>query len=109
MKERINDIILIALVVFVTLQVRGCFDKTPPNEKLIRAEEQIKSLEKERQRDSVVFSEKLVMYDSLISLSKQKVVIISGQYNATKKEYEKIPIIVNDFDREQLRRAIANY
>ena len=108
-REHITDLLFILAAVLVTLQIKSCVTKSTKPEEMIRNEERIKYLEKDRLKDSVILVQTRAMYDSLISASKQKVVILSGQYQATKKVYDKIPNIVNDFDREQLRRAITNF
>lgn len=109
MKININTILIIAVVALVTWTVRGCLTKSPPNEKLIRNEERLKALEEKRVSDSAMWVERLGMKDSLIAISKQKSVILSGQFVSTKKRLNEIPAIVNDFDREQLRRAVSDF
>lgn len=108
MKITLTTILLIAVAVLVVLQFKSCFDKTPPNEKIIRSDMKIEQLEKQRIVDSIALSEARNKYDSLIAdvLDDKK---FQSQYQPLKKTYEKIPRIVNDFDREQLRRAVANY
>ena len=54
MKLPLNNILWIAVTVLITLQVKSCFTKTPPNEKLIRTEEQIKQVEQKRISDSLL-------------------------------------------------------
>jgi hypothetical protein len=105
----LNTILLIAIAVFITLQLKSCFSKSHKPEQMVRNEERIKYLEQERIKDSINYVEVMAMYDSLIVISKQKSVVLAGQYTTTKKRLNEIPVIVNDFDREQLRRAIADY
>jgi len=104
-----NTILLIGVAVLLTLQLRSCFDKVHKPESMIRNEERIKYLEEKRLSDSVVLVQTRSMYDSLISASKQKTVVLAGQFQQTKKIYDKIPVIINDLDREQLRRSVADY
>lgn len=102
-------LLFILVAVLITLQFKSCFDKVNKPEQMIRNEERLKYLEKERLADSVVIVEKVRKYDSLIALSMEKSNQLATKYQTVKTIYEKIPVIVNDFDREQLRRAIAEY
>lgn len=108
-KNNLTPILFIAIAVIATWQIRGCMTPSPPNEELIIAKERIKILEEKRMNDSVILVQTRMFYDSLVSLSKEKSSQLSKQYQSTKVIYEKIPVIVNSYDREQLRNAVSNY
>lgn len=109
MKISRNDILLIAAVAMATWLIRGCFTPTKVNEKMIRNEERIKYLEKERVEDSIVWVKREAAIDSLLALSVIRYEQLESKKQPLTIRYERIPTIVNDFDREQLRRAIADY
>jgi len=105
----LNTILLIGIIALATWQIRGCFTKTPLPEKMIRNEERIKYLEAQRLTDSVALIETRVKYDSLVTVSIQKSEQLAGKFKATKVIYETIPVIINSYDREQLRRGVSDF
>lgn len=104
-----NDILLVAVVFMAAWLIRGCFTKVSKPEQMIRNEERIKYLEQERVEDSVVWVKREAAIDSLLSLSMKRYDNSEQRKQPLIKKYEQIPVIVNDLDREQLRRAIANF
>lgn len=68
--NHITTILLIAIAVLATWQVKGCLTKTPPNEELIRNEMKLKALEESRIRDSVYYAEKIALKDTQIVILK---------------------------------------
>jgi hypothetical protein len=105
----LNTILLIAVGIFVYIQFRSCTDKVHKPEEMIRNEERLKYLEKERLSDSVTLFQIRVRYDSIIALSLQKSGQLKTQYQTVKTVYEKIPVIVNDLDKQQLRSGAESY
>ena len=61
----IKDIFMVAVIVLATLLISNILRKSPPNEKLIRAEMKIEQLEEKRKSDSLVWVEKLKVKDEL--------------------------------------------
>ena len=102
-------ILAIALVALLTWNIRGCFTKVEKPEKMIRNEVELEHLKKELPVVQQELTAVTAKYDSAISVSQERSNQLSNSYKATKIIYEKIPVIVNDFDREQLRRALADY
>lgn len=106
-----NKIILIwvALAVFATLYIASLFPKKQVDEKMIEDRVKREILEKELPLIRKELQETNAKYDSLLSASQQRITELESKkqplYNAAKQ----IPVIVNNFDREQLRFAIANY
>lgn len=109
MKINVTTILYIGIAVLLVLQFKSCFDKVHKPESMIRNEERLKYLEEKRLSDSTIFADKIKWYDSLLSISELKSKELASRFQATKVIYERIPVIVNDYDREQLRAAIANY
>lgn len=109
MKIPWTTILFIAVAILVTLQLKSCFDTTNLPEEMIRNQERLKYLEEKRLTDSVSLVETRGKYDSLISVSSQKSSQLANKYQATKKVYDKIPVIISNYDREQLRNAVTNY
>jgi hypothetical protein len=105
----LNTILLIAIAVFITLQLKSCFSKSHKPEQMVRNEERIKYLEQERIKDSINYVEVMAMYDSLIVISKQKSIILSTQYTSIKKRLNEIPIIIGNLNNEDLRRAVWEF
>jgi hypothetical protein len=109
MKLPLNQLLLIALVVLVTLQVDGCFKKTPANEKLIRAEEKIKQVEQKRQSDSLINEAFLKVKNDSIALLQEQLIANGTKLQVNKISYDKIKPIVIDYSREQLRTEASRY
>lgn len=109
MKLNLTDILLIALVALITWNVRGCLTKPPPNEKLIRSEEQLKSVEAKRLSDSLVMEAYLqIKTDSIASLQSQ--LLNNGvRLQVNKNTYDKVKPTIINLDREQLRSEASRY
>lgn len=105
----LTTLLLIAVAVFVTLQVNSCFSKVHKPEQMIRNEERLKYLEEKRLSDSVILIETRSKYDSLIALSDERLGQLLSKFQQTKIIYEKVPVVIGNYDREQLRRAVSEY
>jgi len=104
----LNTILLIGAAVLLTMQLRSCFDRVHKPEQMIRNEERLKYLEQERLKDSVNYVEVMAMYDSLIVISKQKFDELENRKQPIKNAIKQSNTVVDNFDREQLRRAFAD-
>lgn len=93
----------------ICLQIKSIFDKRGKTYEMGRMDEKIKYLEKERVEDSIVWVKREAAIDSLLALSVIRYEQLESKKQPLTIRYERIPTIVNDFDREQLRRAIADY
>jgi hypothetical protein len=101
-----NTILWVALAVFGTLYIESCFHKIPPNEKMIRDEERIKSLEATRLVDSATYAKIAQVQTDSIKALKDQLAIIPPQVEKLKIIHDKIPVIINAVDNsELLRRA----
>lgn len=109
MKPNWHTISTVLISVLLTLQVRSWFTPAPVNADLIRAREEVKRVEEKRLADSVVFEIRLAMYDSLIAASRDRSAGYANGYQTVKKQYEKIPAVVADYDRDRLRRAFTEF
>lgn len=102
-------LIWIALAVFTTLYITSLFPKKQVDEKMVEDRVKREILEKELPLIRQELQETNAKYDSLLSVSQQRITELESKkqplYNAVKQ----IPVIVSNFDREQLRFAIANY
>lgn len=108
-KINLTTLLLIAVAVFVTLQVKSCFSNVSKPEQMIRNEERLKYLEEKRLSDSVILVETRYKYDSAVSASNQRIAELQNKFQQTKIIYEKVPVVINNLDREQLRSAVSNY
>lgn len=109
MKIDWSDIILIALVALVSWNIRGCFTPVHKPEEMIRNEERLKVLEAQRKEDSVTLVQTRERYDSLIAASLDRVQSLENKKQPIKIIYEKVPVIVSNLDKEQLRSGAINY
>lgn len=109
-KPSLNTILLIGITALSVLQLKSCHDRTPLPEKMIRNEERLKYLEEKRLADSVALVETRGRYDSLITnvLSKGEN-DFQNKYQPLKRTYEKIPHIVDNLDKQQLRQGAESY
>lgn len=109
MKVALNDMLLIGFAVMLTLQINSCFSKVHKPESMIRNEEKIKAYESELPKIKQQLSDITAKYDSLLLVSAERILQLSQAYKATKIYYEKIPVIVGNLDKEQLRSGANNY
>lgn len=109
MKINITTILYVGIAVLLTLQLKSCFDKVHKPESMIRDQERIKYLEEKRLSDSTIFADKIRMYDSLLSASEQRSLQLANKFQSTKVIYERIPFVVNNLDKEQLRAGANEY
>jgi len=109
MKQQLPMILLIACVALVTWNIRGCMTKTPPNEKLIRAEEQIKAIEGKRISDSLLMVTYIQIREDSIASLKEQLLNNGVRLQINKNNYDKIKPVVINLDREQLRSEAARY
>ena len=105
----LNTLLLIGVAVLLTLQLNSCFSKTHKPEEMIRNEEKLKASEERRIADSVMYAGKITILQDQITASQNVSSQLASKYQSTKVIYEKIPLVITDYDREQLRRAIYNY
>ena len=109
LKKHIVTILIVICAVFITLQVSSMFRKSGKPEQMIRNEERLKYLEESRLKDSVTIVITRALYDSAISASNERLNQLQNKFQATKIIYEKVPVIINNLDREQLRRAVSEF
>jgi len=76
---------------------------------MVRNEERIKQYESELPVIKKQLTIITAKYDSLINVSNESILQLSNSYKATKIIYEKIPVIINNFDKEQLRAGANEY
>lgn len=104
-----ETVLWVVLGILLCLQIKSIFDKQRKTYEMGRTEEKIKNLEEKRLSDSATFAEKIRWYDSLLSVSQQMSLQLASKYQATKVIYEKVPIVINSLDREQLRIAVTDF
>jgi hypothetical protein len=109
MKQQLPMILLIACVALVTWNIRGCMTKTPPNEKLIRAEEQIKAIEVKRISDSLVSDARLKAKDMEIASIKNADTVFVNKLSSNDKKIKASNDRVNSLTDAELERDFANY
>lgn len=106
LKGNITSILLIGIAVFMTLQVKSCFDKTPPNEDAIRAKLEAKHKEEMRLKDSVYYTGQLQGKDSVIAALLTRTSEKQIQYIQLKNDEKKIrPTVESYSTNELLKRA----
>lgn len=104
-----TDLLIIALVALVTWNVRGCLTKSPPNEKLIRSEEQLKAIEARRISDSLITATFLQVKDDSIASLREQLLNNGVRLQANKNNYDKVKPVIIDYSREQLRAEASRY
>ena len=109
MKQQLPMILLIACVALVTWNIRGCMTKTPPNEKLIRAEEQLKAIEGKRISDSLVSDARLKAKDMEIASIKNADTVFVNKLSSNDKKIKASNDRVNSLTDAELERDFANY
>lgn len=108
-KENIASILLIIVAVLATILIRSLFSKTHKPEQMIRNEERIKYLEADRLKDSAVFHQQINWYDSLLAVEMSKDKELQIKYVPLKRVYDKIPVTVDNLDKQQLRSGTDNF
>lgn len=108
-KIPVTTILLIVLAIVLTLQFKSCFTKADKPAEMIRNEEKIKYLEAQRLQDSIRFVEKLALIDSFVSLSEARYTELENRKQPIKNAIKKEPGIVDNFDKQQLSRAITDF
>ena len=109
MKQHLPMILLIACVALATWNIRGCMTKTPPNEKLIRSEEQLKAIESKRIADSLLMATYLQIRDDSIESLKVQLLNNGLRLQVNKNNYDKVKPVIIDYSREQLRAEASRY
>ena len=102
-------LLTIAVTVLLTLQLKSCFTPVRKPEEMVRNEERIKYLEAQRITDSVELVDTREKYDSLIFISLLKVSSFEIQKQPIRYAIKQVPVIVGNYDKEQLRRALSGY
>jgi len=108
-KVNINTILIVAVAVLVTLQLNSFFKKSPPNEKLIRAEMKIEQLEEKRKSDWVKDSLLIDAQSKIIAVLQDKDTVIIRNINSSNDRVKKIPATVDNFDKSELHGAFSNF
>jgi hypothetical protein len=98
----LNTILLIALAVFITLQLNSCFSSSPKipdiSDKLKAKDELIEEIRGQRIEDR-----KLI--DSMVSLLSKQDEQKVREIKTIVTKYEQVPANINSLDREKLRAA----
>ncbi len=105
----LNTIILVIAVIFITLQIRSWFAKPTPDAKIIELDQKNKDLEKQRLIDSVDLKQARWEKDSVISVSNERLNNLANQKQQIINVIKKVPVIVDNFDREQLHSGAESY
>lgn len=106
-KININTILLVAVSVMLTLIIYSTLQKSPPNEKLIRAEMKIEQLEEKRKSDSLLLVEQLKAKDLVISALQDKDTVYIRNINQSNERIKNIPATVNNITDDAGLRAAA--
>jgi hypothetical protein len=106
-RENLNDFLLLSLAVLVTLQVRSCFDNKQPNNELYeyKLQESEKAIKKAEQEREMYRSR----YDSVIAVAKEKDTVLIREIKTNTVKYEQVPVRVNNYSNDELRRAVTEY
>lgn len=105
----LNTALLIVVAVLVTLQVKSCIEPTPVSREVVEAQVKLKQYEKElpsiREELDFIYAR----YDSLLLASVQRYEDLERRKQPIQYAIKQVPVIVGNYDREQLRRAYAGY
>lgn len=105
----LNTILWVAVAILLTLYLKSCFDKTPPDEKIIRLEIQNQQLEKQRIVDSVNLKEARDWYDSLLIVSNQRFTDLQNKKTPIINVIKKVGNTVDGFDKQQLHSGAEHF
>jgi hypothetical protein len=109
MKFDLNTILLVGLAVLLTMQLKSCFDPSIVDAKVIEAQVKLKQYEAElpeiRKELNTIYDK----YDSLLLASIQRYENLEQKKEPIRYAIKNVPVIVGNFDKEQLRRALSNY
>lgn len=109
MKITWTTILLVVAIVLATLYIESLFDKTPPNEKIIRSDIKIEQLEKKVIADSIATMKERREKDSTIAVLNEKYDNLEKQKQPIRNALRQVHIVVSDFDKEQLRRGSKEF
>lgn len=109
MKSTVNTLIQVGFIVLLTLQVSSWFSGKKVDEKMIERKVRLEYLEKElpviKDELNVIYAK----YDSLLMASVERYTELENRKQPIRNAIKQIPFIVDNFDKEQLRRALAEY
>lgn len=105
-RETIYLLLIVGLVVWM---VRGCFTKAEKTENMIRNEVLLEQLQNEKPKLEKELEKSNARYDSLKSASDQRYQDLENRRQPLKIIYEKIPVIVGNLDKEQLRSGTNDF
>ena len=109
MKIPWTTILLIVVAILVTLQLKSCLDKTPPNEKMIKSDMKIEELNKKVIADSVALKEERHKSDSVIALSDERFMNLVSKRQPIINVIKQTPVTVSNLDKEQLRSGSKDF
>lgn len=105
----LNTILLVVVAVLLTLQLKSCFDPARVDRRVIEAEVKLKQYETElpviRKELDVIYAK----YDSLLTASVQRYENLEQKKEPIRYAIKQVPVIIGNYDKEQLRRALSGY
>lgn len=106
-KINLTIVAWVVIAVMLTLQLKSCFDRTPPNEKVIRLDEQIKAIEQQRVSDSMIAAGKLREKDIEIAYLRQQDTVYVNKLVTNDKKIKASNDRVDGLTNSELERSIT--
>jgi hypothetical protein len=108
-KINLNTALIVAISVLLTLQIKSCFEPTRVDPKLIEAQIKQKQYEQELPEIRKELDYIYAKYDSLLMASFQRENELENKKTPIRYAIKQVPVIVGNYDKEQLRRALSEY
>lgn len=108
-RQNLNTYLLVAAVAMCTWLVRGCFTPTPVSREVIEAQVKLEQYETELPVIREELNEIYAKYDSLLLASVRRYDELEKRKQPIQYAIKQVPVIVGNYDREQLRRALSEY
>lgn len=108
-KPNLTIIAWVVIAVLATVLLFVLFDKSSPNEKLIRSEIELENKEKELKLERDGRKQDRQMFDSVLSVITSQVDQKTSEVKTIIHRYENVPNVIRDYSRDSLRAAVKRY
>lgn len=106
MKFDLKTILLVGIAVLATVLLTILFKKHPPNEKAIRNEEKVRSLERELIYKDSIYKETIAVLDSQINILSDRIAINKTSITQSNERIKTLPARINSMSIDDVLRTI---